>query len=94
MTKQEHDIELPCRRCKSLRLQIGELCIGMFKEIPLQTTVVERIVEPRRSVVYFDRYVASLQKIDMMIARLGIGNELATVGYHRSDVSILTVSEK
>ena len=94
MTKQEHDIELPCRRSKSLRLQIGELCIGMFKEIPLQTTVVERIVEPRRSVVHLDGYVASLQKVDMMIARLGIRNELAAVGDHRSDVSILTVSEK
>lgn len=94
MTKQEHDIELPCRRSKSLRLLIGELCIGMFKEIPLQTTVVERIVEPRRSVVYFDGYVACLQEVDMMIARLGIGNELAAVGDHRSDISILTVSEK
>ena len=94
MTKQEHDIELPCRRCKSLRLQIGELCIGMFKEILLQTTVVERIVEPRRPVVHLDGYVASLQKVDMMIARLGIGYELAAVGDHRSDVSILTVSEK
>lgn len=94
MTEQEHDIEHPCRRCKSLRLQIGELCIGMFKEILLQTTVVERTVEPRRSVVYLDGYVASLQKVYMMIARLGIGYELAAVGYHRSDVSILTVSEK
>ena len=60
MTEQEHNIELPCRRCKSLRLQIGELCIGMFKEIPLQPTVVERIVEPRRPVVHLDGYVASL----------------------------------
>ena len=94
MTEQEQDIELPRRRSKSLRLQIGELCIGMIKEIPLQTTVVERIVEPRRPVVHLDGYVASLQKVDMMIARLGIGYELAAVGYHCSDVSILTVSEK
>ena len=94
MTEQEHDIELPRRHSKSLRLLIGELCIGMFKEIPLQTTVVERIVEPRRPVMHLDGYVACLQKIYMMIARLGIGYELATVGDHRSDVSILTVSEK
>ena len=94
MAEQEHDIELPCRRSKSLRLQIGELCIGMFKEIPLQTTVVERIVEPRRPVVHLGRNVASLQEVDMVVARLGIGYELAAVGYHRSDVSILTVSEK
>ena len=94
MTEQEHDIELPRRHSKSLRLLIGVLCIGMFKEIPLQTTVVERIVEPGWTVVHLDGYVASLQKVDMMIARLGIGYELATVGDHCSDVSILTESEK
>ena len=94
MAEQEYDIEVPRRRSKSLRLLVGELRISMFKKIPLQTTVVERVVEPRRPVVHLDGYVASLQEVDMVVARLGIGNELATVGYHRSDVSILTVSEK
>lgn len=94
MAEQEYDIEIPCRNCKTLRLPVGKLLVGMFEEILLQTAVVERIVEPRRPVVHLDGYVTSLQEVDMVIARLGIGHELPTVGNHRSDVSILTVSEK
>ncbi len=58
---------------------VGKLLFRHFLEEALQPSVVPRIVQPLRAVVYFYRHAFWGNEVYVMIARLGFGHYLVYV---------------